>query len=162
MAVTKLVTSDDGQDFEALMHKFASSDSVQRQATSGNGETPDKNRRAQGHLREVASADANDQDIEWMFLDAAGKDSAPRPTTGINSEMTNRNRPAQIPRRGSAAIQEIDRLIEVLNALRDFLQRESQRVQLAVDQYAETSQSSIESLKQIAEVLESWCRARQR
>src|SRR5262249_39992336 len=144
MAVTKLVTSDDNQDFEALLHKFANSDSAQQQATNGNGETPDKNRRAQGQLREVASADANDQDndqdIEWMFLAAADKDSAPRQAT--NSGMTNRNKPAPIPRRGSAAIQEIDRLIEVLNALRDFLQKESERVQLAVDQYAETSQSS--------------------
>jgi uncharacterized phage infection (PIP) family protein YhgE len=57
------------------------------------------------------------------------------------------------------SLQEIDRLIEELETLRDQLQQESERVRREIVKYASLSQAAIQSTKIIAENLNRWRQA---
>jgi hypothetical protein len=98
-------------------------------------------------------ADGDYQGIEGQTREHVRNISAKRQPPDINSKTPTNNDRAQIPLCGGAAIQEIDRLIDELWNLREFLQREGERVQLKIDEYSETSQSSMQSAKLIGNIL---------
>ena len=61
-----------------------------------------------------------------------------------------------IQRVAGTSLMEIDRLIDELQTLRDYLQNEGQRVQRAITEYADMSQAATKSTKLITESLAQW------
>jgi hypothetical protein len=56
-------------------------------------------------------------------------------------------------------VQEIDKLITELQAVRDMLDSEAARVQREIVQYSTLTQAALQSTKTIAESLEQWRKA---
>jgi hypothetical protein len=56
----------------------------------------------------------------------------------------------------AASVQEIDKLITELQAVRDMLHSEAARVQREIVQYSTLTQAALQSTKTIAESLEQW------
>jgi hypothetical protein len=56
----------------------------------------------------------------------------------------------------AASVQEIDKLITELQAVRDMLHSEAARVQREIIQYSTLTQAALQSTKTIAESLEQW------
>jgi hypothetical protein len=61
-----------------------------------------------------------------------------------------------IQRISGASLAEIDRTIAELQALRDYLENEGQRVQRQITEYAHMSQAAVESTRIITESLRNW------
>jgi vacuolar-type H+-ATPase subunit I/STV1 len=61
-----------------------------------------------------------------------------------------------IQRVSSASVAEIDRVINELNAVRDMLRNEGDRVQREITQYASLSQAAMSSMKVITDSLSQW------
>jgi len=61
-----------------------------------------------------------------------------------------------LQRATATSVQEIDKLITELQAVRDMLHREAARVQREIVQYSTLTQAALQSTKTIAESLEQW------
>jgi hypothetical protein len=73
-----------------------------------------------------------------------------------DSEIVANNISTLLQRVAGTSVQEIDRLITELQTLRELLQSEGVRVQREIIEYANLSQSAMQSTKIIAESLGSW------
>jgi len=73
-----------------------------------------------------------------------------------DGEMIANNISSLLQRVSGSSVQEIDRLIDELQTLRDTLQKEGERVQRELIQYANLSQAAMLSTKTIAESLTNW------
>jgi len=70
------------------------------------------------------------------------------------SEVGNLN--SLIQRVSGTSVLEVEKLIDELQTLRDYLQNEGQRVQRAITEYAHMSQAATKSTKIFAESLAQW------
>jgi hypothetical protein len=98
-------------------------------------------------------ADTDNQDNLERLISQFVRDHPERRPDDENSGA-GQTEPSRSPRRQVAAIQEIDRIIQALHALRGYLQSEGERVQLTIDEYEYTSVLSIQSAKEMAASLE--------
>jgi hypothetical protein len=73
------------------------------------------------------------------------------------SEVGNLN--SLIQRVSGTSVLEIEKLIDELQTLRDYLQNEGQRVQREIAEYAHMSQAAIKSTKIVTESLAQWKQA---
>jgi hypothetical protein len=73
-----------------------------------------------------------------------------------DSEVVASNISTLLQRVAGTSVQEVDRLIAELQTLREMLQTEGVRVQREIVEYANLSQSAMQSTKIIAESLGSW------
>ncbi len=72
------------------------------------------------------------------------------------SELVANNIGSLLQRVAGTSVQEVDRLIAELQALRELLSKEGARVQREIVEYANLSQSAMQSTKIIAESLAKW------
>ena len=113
-------------------------------ATVTNGKAADLE-----HKAEVA--------VEGEIREFVRRDSANlRRTPEADSEMIANNIATLLQRVAGSSVQEIDRLIDELQRLREVLHEEGMRVQREIAEYAQLSQSAMQSTKIIAESLGHW------
>ncbi len=89
---------------------------------------------------------------EFVRRDVATLRRAPE----SDSEIVANNISSLLQRVSGTSVQEIDRLIAELQSLREMLSVEGARVQREIVQYANLSQSAMQSTKIIAESLAHW------
>ena len=82
-------------------------------------------------------------------------EAAPEP----NTEATVNNVSSLIQRFAGTSLTEIENLISELEALRDLLHDEGQRVQREISGYAQLSQAAMKSTSMIADTVSQWKRA---
>ena len=75
------------------------------------------------------------------------------------SQLVANNINSVLQRATATSVQEIDKLITELQAVRDMLHREAARVQREIVQYSTLTQAALQSTKTIAESLEQWRKA---
>ena len=75
------------------------------------------------------------------------------------SELVASNINSVLERATATSVQEIDKLITELQAVRDMLHNEAARVQREIVQYSTLTQAALRSTKTIAESLEQWRKA---
>ena len=85
--------------------------------------------------------------------------SAPEATLDSGSEATVNNVNSLIHRVAGTSVSEIDKLISELEALREMLHAEGQRVQREISGYAQLSQAAMKSTRMIADNVQQWKRA---
>jgi hypothetical protein len=107
-----------------------------------NGDGLDKVAEVEGEIR------------EFVRRDTASLRRSPQP----ESEMVAGNIGSLLQRVSGTSVQEIDRLIDELKALRERLAREAARVQREIVDYATLSQAAMQSTRIIAESLTHWKR----
>jgi len=92
-------------------------------------------------------------DVAYLRRQESGDDGLARsvgPEVGVNS---------LIQRVAGTSLAEIESLIAELEAVRDILHAEGQRVQRELSGYAQLSQASMESTRMIADSVAQWKRA---
>jgi hypothetical protein len=102
---------------------------------------------------EQASAATNEFEgevREFVRRDASFR-QRPRPQQAGETAMDNMN--SLIQRVSTASVEEIDRVITELQAMRDLLRSEADRVQREISNYAGMSQAAMSSMKIIADSL---------
>jgi hypothetical protein len=85
--------------------------------------------------------------------------SAPEATLDPGAEATVNNVNSLIHRVAGTSVSEIEKLISELEALRDVLHAEGQRVQREISGYAQLSQAAMKSTRMIADNVQQWKRA---
>jgi|SRR5689334_19078724 hypothetical protein len=85
--------------------------------------------------------------------------SASESTLDPNAEATVNNVNSLIQRVAGTSLSEIENLISELEALRDLLHAEGQRVQREISGYAQLSQAAMKSTRMIADNVQQWKRA---
>jgi hypothetical protein len=85
--------------------------------------------------------------------------SAPEATLDSGAEATVNNVNSLIHRVAGTSVSEIDKLISELEALREMLHAEGQRVQREISGYAQLSQAAMKSTRMIADNVQQWKRA---
>ena len=75
------------------------------------------------------------------------------------SQLVANNINSVLQRATATSVQEIDKLITELQAVRDMLHSEAARVQREIVQYSTLTQAALQSTKTIAESLEQWRKA---
>ena len=85
--------------------------------------------------------------------------SAPEATIDPGAEATVNNVNSLIHRVAGTSVSEIDKLISELEALREMLHAEGQRVQREISGYAQLSQAAMKSTRMIADNVQQWKRA---
>ena len=85
--------------------------------------------------------------------------SAPEATLDPGSEATVNNVNSLIHRVAGTSVSEIEKLISELEALREMLHAEGQRVQREISGYAQLSQAAMKSTRMIADNVQQWKRA---
>jgi hypothetical protein len=95
--------------------------------------------------------------VEGDIREFVRRDSASlRRVAESDSELVANNISTLLQRVAGTSVQEIDRLISELQTLRELLHAESARVQREIAEYAQLSQSAMQSTKIIAESLSQW------
>src|SRR5262245_37674685 len=95
--------------------------------------------------------------VEGEIRDFVRRDGANlRRQPESDSEIVASNISALLQRVAGTSVQEIDRLIAELQTLRELLHEEGARVQREIAEYANLSQSAMQSTKIIAESLGRW------
>jgi hypothetical protein len=94
--------------------------------------------------------------IESEIGEFVRRDVAPRQSPDGESGGAHDNITTLLQRVGGASVQEIDRLIADLQALRQLLHSEGVRVQREIIEYAQLSQSAMHSTRIINESLAKW------
>ncbi len=79
-----------------------------------------------------------------------------RRTPENDSELVAHNIGTLVQRVAGTSVQEVERLINELQQLRELLHQEGTRVQREIAEYAHLSQSAMQSTKIIAESLSQW------
>jgi hypothetical protein len=85
--------------------------------------------------------------------------SAPEAPLDPGAEATVNNVNSLIHRVAGTSVSEIDKLISELEALREMLHAEGQRVQREISGYAQLSQAAMKSTRMIADNVQQWKRA---
>jgi hypothetical protein len=85
--------------------------------------------------------------------------SAPEATLDPGAEATVNNVNSLIHRVAGTSVSEIEKLISELEAVRDLLHAEGQRVQREIAGYAQLSQAAMKSTRMIADNVQQWKRA---
>jgi hypothetical protein len=85
--------------------------------------------------------------------------SSTEPTLDQTAEATVNNVNSLIQRVAGTSLSEIENLITELEALRDLLHAEGQRVQREISGYAQLSQAAMKSTRMIADNVSQWKRA---
>ena len=101
---------------------------------------------------EAAAREVEGQIREFVRRDVVGA----RRETESESQMVATNISSLLHRVSGSSVQEIDRLIGELKALREILHQEGARVQREIVEYASLSQSAMQSTKIIADTLTRW------
>jgi hypothetical protein len=100
---------------------------------------------------------ARDTEVEGEIREFVRRDgSTLRRAPDSDSEVVANNISTLLQRVAGTSVQEIDRLIVELQTLREMLQTEGVRVQREIVEYANLSQSAMQSTKIITESLGSW------
>jgi len=110
------------------------------------------------HGKPVDLDHPNETEVEGEIREFVRRDITMlrRPPFDSTGEGTTNNVNSLVQRVTSSSVQEIDKLIAELQALREALQREGDRVQREVTGYAQLSQSAMASTKVIAEGMAQW------
>ncbi|MGP9810617.1 hypothetical protein ACTZWT_03785 [Rhodopseudomonas sp. NSM] len=85
--------------------------------------------------------------------------SSPAPSLDASAEATVSNVNSLIQRVAGTSLAEIENLIGELEALRDLLHAEGQRVQREISGYAQLSQQAMKSTRMIADNVSQWKRS---
>jgi hypothetical protein len=85
--------------------------------------------------------------------------TAPETTLDPSAEATVNNVNSLIHRVAGTSVSEIEKLISELEALRDLLHAEGQRVQREISGYAQLSQAAMKSTRMIADNVQQWKRS---
>jgi hypothetical protein len=96
-------------------------------------------------------------DIAYLRRPAAT--GTPEATLDSGAEATVNNVNSLIHRVAGTSVSEIDKLISELEALREMLHAEGQRVQREISGYAQLSQAAMKSTRMIADNVQQWKRA---
>lgn len=100
---------------------------------------------------------ARETEVEGEIREFVRRDgSTLRRAPDSDSEIVANNISTLLQRVAGTSVQEIDRLIVELQTLREMLQTEGVRVQREIVEYANLSQSAMQSTKIITESLGSW------
>ena len=100
---------------------------------------------------------ATESAVEGEIREFVRRDVATfRRSPEAESEAVASNIGTLLQRVAGSSVQEIDRLIGELQALREMLQAESARVQREITEYAHLSQSAMQSTKIISDSLSKW------
>jgi hypothetical protein len=97
-------------------------------------------------------------DIAYLRRPAAAA-GTPEATLDSGAEATVNNVNSLIHRVAGTSVSEIDKLISELEALREMLHAEGQRVQREISGYAQLSQAAMKSTRMIADNVQQWKRA---
>ena len=89
----------------------------------------------------------------------ASPHSSTEPMLDAGAEATVNNVNSLIQRVAGTSLSEIENLISELEALRDLLHAEGQRVQREISGYAQLSQAAMKSTRMIADNVSQWKRA---
>ena len=92
---------------------------------------------------------------EFVRRDGANLRRAPE----SDSELVANNISTLLQRVAGTSVQEVDRLISELQTLRELLHAEGTRVQREIAEYAQLSQSAMQSTKIFGESLSQWRRS---
>ena len=84
--------------------------------------------------------------------------SAPEATLDPGAEATVNNVNSLIHRVAGTSVSEIDKLIAELEALREMLHAEGQRVQREISGYAQLSQAAMKSTRMVSDNVQQWKR----
>ena len=96
-------------------------------------------------------------EVEGEIRDFVRRDNtALRRAPDNDGELIANNVGMLVQRMSGSSLNEIDRLISELHALRELLQSEGARVQREISEFAHLSQSAMQSTKIIAESLSNW------
>lgn len=98
-------------------------------------------------------------DVAYLRRPAAGAPVSGEPTLDATAEATVNNVNSLIQRVAGTSLSEIETLVSELEALRDLLHNEGQRVQREIAGYAQLSQAAMKSTRMIAENVAQWKRA---
>jgi hypothetical protein len=101
---------------------------------------------------DAAAQEVEGQIREFVRRDVVGARREPE----TEGQMVATNISSLLQRVSGSSVQEIDRLIAELTALRENLHREGARVQREIVEYASLSQSAMQSTKIIADTLVRW------
>jgi hypothetical protein len=141
------------------MRKLASSRSDRRQGRSrsdpsgkGEGESDMSSQREATGPDEQDVMEVEGQIREFVRRDVAGLRREPE----SDSQMVASNISSLLQRVSGNSVQEIERLIEELQALREALHLEGARVQREIVGYASLSQAAMQSTRIIADSLTHW------
>ena len=97
-------------------------------------------------------------DIAYLRRPAAPNNGT-EPALDQSAEATVNNVNSLIQRVAGTSLSEIENLISELEALRDLLHAEGQRVQREISGYAQLSQAAMKSTRMIADNVSQWKRA---
>jgi len=97
-------------------------------------------------------------DVKGEIREFARRDvlANPEPQPESESHLVASNINAVLQRATATSAQEIEKLIDELQALRDMLHREAARVQREIVHYSNLTQAALQSTKTITESLEQW------
>jgi hypothetical protein len=109
--------------------------------------------REPAELDKQAESEVEGEIREFVRRDVAG---LRRQQPENDSEMVASNISSLLQRVAGTSVQEIDKLISELQALREMLHAEGARVQREIVEYATLSQAAMQSTKIIAESLTHW------
>lgn len=98
-------------------------------------------------------------DVAYLRRPAPGTPSGTETALEPNTEATVNNVNSLIQRVAGTSLAEIENLISELEALRDLLHHEGQRVQREISGYAQLSQAAMKSTSMIADTVSQWKRA---
>jgi hypothetical protein len=98
-------------------------------------------------------------DIAYLRRPATLNNASAEPALDQSAEATVNNVNSLIQRVAGTSLSEIENLISELEALRDLLHAEGQRVQREISGYAQLSQAAMKSTRMIADNVSQWKRA---
>ena len=108
--------------------------------------------------QEVETEMAVEGDIRELLRDETPRKPAPRPVVAV----VNTNEPASneinalLGRSAQGSLKEIDSLIATLQHVRGTLTSEGERLQRSIAKYVQSTQSTMESVKVIADSVGAW------
>ena len=114
------------------------------------------------NLAAVSEVEAGIRDFvrnDIAYLRRPATPSGTEPALDQSAEATVNNVNSLIQRVAGTSLSEIENLISELEALRDLLHAEGQRVQREISGYAQLSQAAMKSTRMIADNVSQWKRA---
>lgn len=111
------------------------------------------------NLDAVSEVEAGIRDFvrnDIAYLRRPASQSGPEPTLEPSAEATVNNLNSLIQRVAGTSLSEIENLISELEALRELLHTEGQRVQREISGYAQLSQAAMKSTRMISDSVSQW------
>ena len=109
-------------------------------------------------IDEVAAAVSQTAEVEGEIREFVRRDVSVfrRPRQDNSGDAAVENISSLIHRVSSASVAEIDRVVNELNAVREMLRSEGERVQREITSYASLSQAAMSSMKVMTDSLAQW------